>query len=106
MARPNCCPPTSRSEWLWLPRLGGTGKLTLSDEDEARLAAEADAFLAAHPDLYMRAGGKVRLAIHDGDLLTGSIAAASGFASSVHPDWSTMQPLKRPTPRVSQEQTG
>lgn len=67
---------------------------------------EADAFLAAHPDLYMHAGGKVRLAIHDGDLLTGSIAAASGFASSVHPDWSTMQPLKRPTPRVSQEQTG
>lgn len=68
-------------------------------------ADEADAFLAAHPDLYTRAGGKVRLAIHDGDLLTGSIAAAPGFASSIHPDWSTMQPLKRPTPRVSQEQT-
>ncbi|GKQ50270.1 hypothetical protein [Bradyrhizobium sp. Ce-3] len=67
-------------------------------------ADEADAFLTAHPDLYARAGGKVRLAIHDGDLLTGSIAAASGFASSVHPDWSTMQPLKRPTPRLSQEQ--
>ncbi|MCC8965492.1 hypothetical protein H8A95_25020 [Bradyrhizobium sp. Pear76] len=67
-------------------------------------ADEADAFLTAHPDLYMRAGGKVRLAIHDGDLLTGSIAAAPGFASSIHPDWSTMQPLKRPTPRVSQEQ--
>jgi hypothetical protein len=68
-------------------------------------ANEADAFLTAHPDLYTRAGGKVRLAIHDGDLLTGSIAAAPGFASSVHPDWSIMQPLKRPTPRVSQEQT-
>ena len=68
-------------------------------------ADEADAFLTAHPDLYTRAGGKVRLAIHDGDLLTGSIAAAPGFASSIHPDWSTMQPLKRPTPRVSQEQT-
>ncbi|HEX7923554.1 MAG TPA: hypothetical protein VF583_21535 [Bradyrhizobium sp.] len=68
-------------------------------------ADEADAFLVAHPDLYTRAGGKVRLSIHDGDLLTGSIAAASGFASFVHPDWSTMQPLKRPTPRVSQEQT-
>ncbi|QIG98477.1 hypothetical protein [Bradyrhizobium sp. 6(2017)] len=68
-------------------------------------ANEADAFLSAHPDLYTRAGGKVRLAIHDGDLLTGSIAAAPGFASSVHPDWSIMQPLKRPTPRVSQEQT-
>ncbi|WP_375784255.1 hypothetical protein ACE10Z_31550 [Bradyrhizobium sp. Pha-3] len=68
-------------------------------------ADEADAFLAAHPDLYTRAGGKVRLSIHDGDLLTGSIAAVPGFASSIHPDWSTMQPLKRPTPRVSQEQT-
>ncbi|MHC2257568.1 hypothetical protein ACVILK_007260 [Bradyrhizobium embrapense] len=68
-------------------------------------ADEADAFLTAHPDLYMRDGGKVRLAIHDGDLLTGSIAAASGFASSIHPDWSTMQQLKRPTPRLSQEQT-
>ncbi|WP_076862542.1 hypothetical protein [Bradyrhizobium mercantei] len=68
-------------------------------------ADEADAFLTAHPDLYARDGSKVRLAIHDGDLLTGSIAAAAGFASSIHPDWSTMQPLKRPTPRVSQEQT-
>ncbi|KWV57752.1 hypothetical protein AS156_36680 [Bradyrhizobium macuxiense] len=64
---------------------------------------EADAFLAAHPDLYTRDGGKVRLAIHDGDLLTGSLATP-GFASSVHPDWSTMQPLRRPTPRVLQEQ--
>ncbi|MGY3491750.1 hypothetical protein [Bradyrhizobium sp. USDA 4502] len=67
-------------------------------------ADEADAFFTAHSDLYTREGGKVRLAIHDGDLLTGSIAAAPGFASSIHPDWSTMQPLKRPTPRVSQEQ--
>lgn len=68
-------------------------------------AAEADAFLATHPDLYTRDGGKVRLAIHDGDLLTGSIAKTPGFASAVHPDWSTMQPLQRPTPRVLQEQT-
>jgi len=66
-------------------------------------AEEAAAFLAAHPDLYTRDGGKVRLAIHDGDLLTGSLTTP-GFASSVHPDWSTMQPLKRLTPRVSQEQ--
>ncbi|KJC45906.1 hypothetical protein UP09_13675 [Bradyrhizobium sp. LTSP885] len=66
-------------------------------------ASEADAFLAAHPDLYTRAGGKVRLAIHDGDLLTGSLIAP-GFASSVHPDWPTMQPLQRPTQRVFQEQ--
>ena len=64
--------------------------------------SEADAFLAAHPDLYVRDDGKVRLAIHDGDLLTGSLITP-GFASSVHLDWSTMQPLKRPTPRVLQE---
>jgi L-alanine-DL-glutamate epimerase-like enolase superfamily enzyme len=55
-------------------------------------AAEADAFLAAHPDLYARDGDKVRLAIHDGDLLTGSLTSP-GFATSVHPDWNTMQPL-------------
>ncbi|MFB9264702.1 hypothetical protein ACFFWD_16255 [Bradyrhizobium erythrophlei] len=67
------------------------------------LPAEADPFLAAHGDLYMRDGGNVRLAIHDGDLVTGSLTAP-GFASAVHPDWSTMQPLERPHPRVSQEQ--
>ncbi|MBI5318072.1 hypothetical protein [Bradyrhizobium sp.] len=58
-------------------------------------AAEAERFLAGHPDLYERSGGKVRLAIHDGDLLTGSLAVP-GFASAVHPDWSTIAPLARP----------
>ena len=65
-------------------------------------AVEADAFLAAYPDLYVRDGGKVRLAIHDGDLLTGSLTTA-GFASAVHPDWSTMQPLAQPAARDSLE---
>jgi hypothetical protein len=65
-------------------------------------AAEAEAFLSAHPDLYARAGEKVRLAIHDGDLLTGSLTTP-GFATSVHPDWSTMQPLAHPAPRTSLE---
>ena len=58
-------------------------------------AAEAERFLASHPDLYERRGGKVCLAIHDGDLLTGSLASP-GFASAVHPDWSTIPPLARP----------
>ena len=57
--------------------------------------AEAKRFLAAHPDLYTESGGKVRLAIHDGDLLTGSLTAP-GFASAVHPDWPTIAPLARP----------
>src|SRR5882757_1343262 len=58
--------------------------------------AEAEAFLAAHPDLYTRDANKIRLAIHDGDLLTGSLTAP-GFATSVHPDWSAMSPLERPS---------
>jgi hypothetical protein len=58
-------------------------------------AAEAQGFLTAHPDLYSKSGGKVRLAIHDGDLLTGSLTSP-GFASAVHPDWSTIAPLARP----------
>jgi L-alanine-DL-glutamate epimerase-like enolase superfamily enzyme len=59
-------------------------------------AAEAEAFLVSHPDLYVRDGDRIRLAIHDGDLLTGSLTTP-GFATSVHPDWSTMQPLAPPT---------
>jgi hypothetical protein len=58
-------------------------------------AAEAERFLTAHPDLYARAGGGVRLAIHDGDLLTGSLTSP-GFATSAHPDWSAMAPLAPP----------
>jgi len=65
-------------------------------------AAEAEAFLEAHPDLYVRDGGKVRLAIHDGDLLTGSLTTP-GFATAVHPDWSAMSPLARPKPRIPLE---
>jgi L-alanine-DL-glutamate epimerase-like enolase superfamily enzyme len=66
--------------------------------------AEAQAFLAAHPDLYVVSNGKVRLAIHDGGLLTGSLTAP-GFAASVHPDWSTLSPLERPTTKILQEQS-
>ncbi|MDA9425521.1 MULTISPECIES: hypothetical protein [Bradyrhizobium] len=58
-------------------------------------AAEAQAFAAAHPDLYTDTGQGIRLSIHDGDLLTGSLNTA-GFASSVHPDWSALRPLERP----------
>ena len=65
---------------------------------------EANAFLGAHPDLYTRAGTHVRLAIHDGDLLTGSLTAP-GFASGVHPLWPTMQALRQPKARSLQEQS-
>jgi hypothetical protein len=59
-------------------------------------AAEAQAFAAAHPDLYADAGQGIRLSIHNGDLLTGSLNA-TGFATSVHPDWSALPPLEQPT---------
>ena len=65
-------------------------------------AAEAQAFLAAHPDLYEAKGSNVRLSIHDGDLLTGSLHAP-GFAASVHPDWSALKPLE-PTKARTKEQ--
>ncbi|SDH90117.1 MULTISPECIES: mandelate racemase/muconate lactonizing enzyme family protein [Bradyrhizobium] len=65
-------------------------------------AVEAEAFLTAHPDLYAKDGHKVRLAIHNGDLLTGSLTTP-GFATSVHPDWSAMSPLAQPTAGISLE---
>jgi hypothetical protein len=65
-------------------------------------AVEAQAFLAAHPDLYARDGNTVRLSIHDGDLLTGSLRSP-GFATSVHPDWQTMAPLEQPKARIQEQ---
>jgi hypothetical protein len=58
-------------------------------------AAQAQAFAAAHPDLYADAGQGVRLNIHNGDLLTGSLHT-TGFATPVHPDWSALRPLEQP----------
>jgi len=50
---------------------------------------EQDAFLAAHPDLYERREGAVRLKISGGQLAIGSLAAP-GFASGAQPDWTTL----------------
>jgi hypothetical protein len=65
---------------------------------------EAQAFLSAHPDLYVRDGNTVQLSIHDGDLLTASLTTP-GFASGAHPDWAALSPLQSPTTRTLQEQT-
>jgi hypothetical protein len=66
-------------------------------------ASEAEAFRAVHPDLYVRDGDKVRLSIHGGDLLTGSLTMP-GYAAGVHPQWTAMSPLQQPTARTTQEQ--
>jgi L-alanine-DL-glutamate epimerase-like enolase superfamily enzyme len=55
-------------------------------------AAEQAAFLAAHPDLYERSHGAVRLRIRDGRLAVESLGGV-GFASGAEPDWSAMTPM-------------
>jgi hypothetical protein len=66
-------------------------------------AAEALAFLAAHPGLYVRDGNNIRLWIRGGDLLTGSLTAP-GFATGVHPDWSALSPLNQAKAKTVKEQ--
>ncbi len=53
---------------------------------------EQDAFLAAHPDLYERSHGAVRLRIRGGQIALGSLDAP-GYASGATPDWAAMEPL-------------
>jgi len=48
--------------------------------------AEQSAFLAAHPDLYERSNGAVRLKIRDGRLAIGSLGGV-GFAAGAMPDY-------------------
>lgn len=53
---------------------------------------EQDAFLAAHPDVYERSHGAVRLRIEDGRIALGSLACP-GFASGAMPDFSAMKQI-------------
>jgi L-alanine-DL-glutamate epimerase-like enolase superfamily enzyme len=55
--------------------------------------AEQGAFLAAHPDLYERSYGAVRLRIAGGELAIDSLDCA-GFASGALPDWNAMKEMK------------
>ena len=55
--------------------------------------AEQAAFLAAHPDLYERSHGAVRVKIRAGQLAIGSLAC-DGYASAALPDWDSMHALK------------
>jgi hypothetical protein len=51
------------------------------------------AFLNAHPDLYRRVDGRVRLNIKDGALALSSLAQTPGLAVGVTPDWDAMRPM-------------
>jgi hypothetical protein len=63
--------------------------------------AEQDAFLSAHPDLYERSHGAVRVRIRGGTLAIGSLGC-NGFASGVLPDWSAMKPMQFPASTARQ----
>jgi len=54
--------------------------------------AEQEDFLQAHPDVYERSHGSVRLKIQRGKIALGSLAC-SGFASAALPDFSRMSVL-------------
>jgi len=60
-------------------------------------AQEQAAFLAAHPDLYERSHGAVRLRITNGGLAIGSLDCV-GFASGAEPDWRALAPMPEPKP--------
>jgi hypothetical protein len=53
---------------------------------------EQDAFLAAHPDLYERSHGAVRVKISEGMLDIGSLDCP-GYASRAMPDWQAMKEM-------------
>jgi L-alanine-DL-glutamate epimerase-like enolase superfamily enzyme len=55
--------------------------------------AEQARFLEAHPDLYEKSHGAVRLKIRDGNLSIGSLGGP-GYASQAMPDWDKMRELK------------
>ncbi len=55
-------------------------------------AAEQQAFIDAHPDLYERSHGAVRLRIADGKIALASLGQP-GFASGAMPDFGSMAPL-------------
>ena len=54
---------------------------------------EQDAFLSAHPDLYERSHGAVRVKIRGGELQIGSLDCA-GYASRAMPQWESMRRMK------------
>lgn len=58
--------------------------------------AEQEAFAAAHPDLYARPGGHIRLRITDGTLALGTTLAAPGLGTTTAPDPADLQPMTVP----------
>ncbi len=56
-------------------------------------AAEQDACLAAHPQLYRKSNGRLRIAIDRGEMDIASLARVPGLAVGPMPDFGAMQPM-------------
>lgn len=56
---------------------------------------EQEAFLKAHPDLYIDDGARIRINLQQGKVAIGSLHC-TGFASAAEPLWETMRPMTRP----------
>jgi hypothetical protein len=56
--------------------------------------AEQQAFLTAHPDVYERSHGAVRLRLTEGNVSVGSLFCP-GLGCAVEPDWTSLEPLKQ-----------
>jgi L-alanine-DL-glutamate epimerase-like enolase superfamily enzyme len=63
--------------------------------------AEQAAFLAAHPDLYERSHGAVRLRIRAGRIAIGSLDCP-GFATAAEPEWGVMTARAPSSPHSTQ----
>jgi L-alanine-DL-glutamate epimerase-like enolase superfamily enzyme len=62
------------------------------DGFDRRPDSEAEAFLAAHPDLYHWQDGRVRLHVRDGQVKIGSLSA-KGFGTALAPDVTALEPM-------------
>ena len=64
-------------------------------------AVEQAAFLAAHPDLYVRSHDTARLRIGNGQLAIGSLACV-GFATRAEPEWAALAQMPTPSGSATQ----
>ncbi len=62
------------------------------DGFDSRPQAEAEAFLGAHPDLYHRQDGRVRLHLSGGDVHIGSLSVP-GFGAMLSPNVRDLEPM-------------
>lgn len=81
--------------WLGLPHVEKNAHHFIDGFGD-RPATEAEAFLAAHPDLYHRDGARIRLRITQGAVSTISLSNAAGFGTAGSPDLAALAASPQP----------